>query len=67
MNTGKGKGGLKEGKRRKNGEKGRMRVLKKPYINYTAFRKKEDKASKVSEKKKRKTGRDGERKRETQS
>ena len=41
--------------------------MKKPYINYTAFRKKEDKASKVSEKKTRKTGRDGERKRETQS
>ena len=41
--------------------------MKKPYINYTAFRKKEDKASKVSEKKKRKTGRYGERKREAQS
>ena len=49
------------------GEKGRIRGLKKPYINYSAFRKMEVKASKVSEKKKRKTGRDGERKREAQS
>ena len=41
--------------------------MKKTYISHTTFRKKEDKASKVSEKKKRKTGRYGKRKRETQS
>ena len=41
--------------------------MKKTYISHTTFRKKEDKEGKVSEKKKRKTGRDGEKKRETQS